>query len=222
MMRIRVSNRGPTGNAKHNPVAGHGRVGWEETNRRKEPSNATTSSLSGLGRRRHGRHFGGAGLVASNTTAAAAAPKSRGSVTVPNQACTYLGVADTCDITVTQFRVVDGVITAFGTVHADTANVTSNFSAPVQFNQSAAAVQVAATCPILDLTLGPLHLDLLGLVVDLNQVHLQITAESGPGNLLGNLLCAVAGLLAGTGGGGAIQNLLQSIVGLLNQILAAL
>jgi len=45
------------------------------------------------------------------------------------------------------------------------------------------------SCQILDLTLGPLHLDLLGLVVDLNQVHLQITAQQGQGNLL----CAVAG-----------------------------
>lgn len=51
------------------------------------------------------------------------------------------------------------------------------------------------TCEILDLTLGPLDLDLLGLVVHLDQVHLVITAESGPGNLLGNLLCGIAGLL---------------------------
>jgi hypothetical protein len=40
------------------------------------------------------------------------------------------------------------------------------------------------SCQILDLTLGPLHLDLLGLVVDLNQVHLNITAQPGSGNLL--------------------------------------
>ena len=47
------------------------------------------------------------------------------------------------------------------------------------------------------------------------QVHLNITAEQGPGNLLGNLLCAVAGLLDN---GGA----LTSITSLLNQILQAL
>src|SRR5205823_1652686 len=34
-------------------------------------------------------------------------------------------------------------------------------------------------CQILDLTLGPLHLNLLGLVIDLNQVHLTITAQPG-------------------------------------------
>ena len=54
-----------------------------------------------------------------------------------------------------------------------------------------------STCEILRLVLGPLHLDLLGLQVDLNRVVLVITAEQGPGNLLGNLLCALAGLLDG-------------------------
>ena len=51
------------------------------------------------------------------------------------------------------------------------------------------------SCQILDLTLGPLDLNLLGLLVHLDTVHLNITAQSGPGNLLGNLLCGVAGLL---------------------------
>jgi len=76
---------------------------------------------------------------------------------------------------------------------------------------ASAAVDSPNTCSILDLTLGPLHLDLLGLVVDLNQVHLTITAERGPGNLLGNLLCAVAGLLDNGANGNAIQNLLNQI-----------
>jgi hypothetical protein len=55
--------------------------------------------------------------------------------------------------------------------------------------------QANGTCTILDLTLGPLHLDLLGLVVDLNQLHLTITGQTGPGNLLGNLLCGLANAL---------------------------
>jgi hypothetical protein len=53
----------------------------------------------------------------------------------------------------------------------------------------------AATCPVLNLVLGPLHVNLLGLQVDLNQVVLNINAVSGAGNLLGNLLCSVANLL---------------------------
>lgn len=50
-------------------------------------------------------------------------------------------------------------------------------------------------CPILFLELGPLFLDLLGLQVSLSKITLDITAVAGEGNLLGNLLCAIAGLL---------------------------
>ncbi|MFG1924221.1 hypothetical protein [Cryptosporangium sp. NPDC048952] len=71
-----------------------------------------------------------------------------------------------------------------------------------------------ASCPILDLVLGPLDLDLLGLTVHLNQVVLHIIAESGAGNLLGNLLCAVTGLLDG--------GPLAQLVATLNQILQLL
>ena len=74
-------------------------------------------------------------------------------------------------------------------------------------------------CQILDLTLGPLHLDLLGLVVDLNQVHLTIKAQPGPGNLLGNLLCSVTHLLDNTG---ASSNAVEGLVNVLNGILAGL
>ena len=59
----------------------------------------------------------------------------------------------------------------------------------------ATAAQAGATCPVLDLVLGPLHLDLLGLVVDLNQVHLTVTATQG-GGILGNLFCSLASATA--------------------------
>jgi hypothetical protein len=45
-----------------------------------------------------------------------------------------------------------------------------------------------AICTVLDLTLGPLDLNLLGLMVHLDRVHLLITADSN-GGLLGGLLC---------------------------------
>ena len=70
----------------------------------------------------------------------------------------------------------------------------------------------AGSCQILDLTLGPLDLNLLGLVVHLDRVHLNITAQSGPGNLLGNLLCGIANAL--NGGGGGLANLLNRLLGL--------
>lgn len=86
----------------------------------------------------------------------------------------------------------------------------------VVLNNVTAPVQAAGTCPVLSLTLGPLHLDLLGLVVDIpNPINLNIVAQSGPGNLLGNLLCGVTNLL---NGGGA----LSQVAGALNQILTGL
>ncbi|GAC1322651.1 MAG: hypothetical protein NVSMB25_18060 [Thermoleophilaceae bacterium] len=68
-----------------------------------------------------------------------------------------------------------------------------NVLIPIAVDRS--GVRSAATCPILNLTLGPVDLNLLGLRVQLNQVHLVVTAVQGPGNLLGNLLCSVANLL---------------------------
>ena len=76
------------------------------------------------------------------------------------------------------------------------------------------AAGTSGGCQVLDLTLGPLNLDLLGLVVTLNQVHLNVTAQPGPGNLLGNLLCSVTHLLD-NGNSSAIQNLLNLLNGLL-------
>ncbi|HEY7326812.1 MAG TPA: hypothetical protein VH592_04190 [Gemmataceae bacterium] len=53
---------------------------------------------------------------------------------------------------------------------------------------------------VLDLDINPIHLDLLGLNVQTSAICLDITAQPGPGNLLGNLLSDVGGLLnANTG-----------------------
>jgi hypothetical protein len=50
-------------------------------------------------------------------------------------------------------------------------------------------------CAILSLDLGPVNLNLLGLVVRTNQIQLRIDAVQGAGNLLGNLLCGITGIL---------------------------
>ena len=94
-------------------------------------------------------------------------------------------------------------------VNTATGSVIGTFTTPIT---GAAA---AGSCQILDLTLGPLDLNLLGLMVHLDQVHLNITAQQGPGNLLGNLLCGVAHLLDNTNG-------LQGIVNILNNLLGGL
>ena len=83
---------------------------------------------------------------------------------------------------------------------------------------SSTASTSAVSCDVLHLVLGPLDLDLLGLVVHLDKVVLDITAAPGAGALLGNLLCAVVGLLDGTGIGGLsgiLTNLLNAILGIL-------
>jgi hypothetical protein len=71
-------------------------------------------------------------------------------------------------------------------------------------------------CAILSLDLGPINLNLLGLVVRTNQIQLRIDAVQGPGNLLGNLLCGITGILNPQG---AIAN---TPLGQLAQILNAL
>jgi hypothetical protein len=68
-----------------------------------------------------------------------------------------------------------------------------------------------ATCDVLLLDLGPLHLDLLGLTVDLAEVILDINAVTGAGNLVGNLLCGLLGLLDVAGLLGAVGQLLDTI-----------
>jgi hypothetical protein len=80
---------------------------------------------------------------------------------------------------------------------------------------TSAAAPAAVSCSILNLVLGPLNLNLLGLQVNLNQVILVITAIPGAGALLGNLLCAVTNLLNGAGTLTQIAALLNQILGLL-------
>ena len=91
--------------------------------------------------------------------------------------------------------------------------VSRTINVPVRF-LDAPGIQAQAPCEILDLVLGPIDLRLLGLRLQVNRIHVRLTAEQG-GGLLGDLLCAIANLL---NGGGA----LSQIVGLLNQILAVL
>ena len=114
---------------------------------------------------------------------------------------TFTGV-----LTITGFAVQNNKIVANGTLSG-----VCSVGGTITNQQITLPVRIAqATCEVLTLVLGPLHLELLGLVVDLNQVVLTITADPS-GGLLGQLLCSLAG-------GGP----LQQIVDLLNQILAIL
>jgi hypothetical protein len=79
--------------------------------------------------------------------------------------------------------------------------------------QQLQVVPAQLTCTVLHLTLGPLDLNLLGLLVHLNQVVLTIDAAAG-GGLLGDLLCGVANLLEGV----ALLGTLNNILGALNTL----
>jgi hypothetical protein len=154
-------------------------------------------------------------FVAIGTAGTATAAQPPAADLTQEVAGTVNGVPVTGTLDITKFAqqgdqlVAVGTVTltdAAGHVLADALSV----AVPVNLAQS------TGSCQILDLVLGPLDLDLLGLQIHLDTVHLNITAQQGPGNLLGNLLCAVAGLLDNSG------SPLGGIAALLNQILAIL
>jgi hypothetical protein len=102
---------------------------------------------------------------------------------------------------------VDAVGTLTGTV-TDAAGVVT----AIVKNVKMPVTVTGTSCDILHLELGPISLDLLGLQINLNKIVLDIDAQSGAGQLLGNLLCAVAGLLDQPG---ALSKLLNDILALL-------
>lgn len=70
--------------------------------------------------------------------------------------------------------------------HGHALRFTANLTPAARTSQAPAAI-----CPVLDLVVGPLNLQLLGLVVDLQKVHLVVTATPG-GGALGNLFCSLS------------------------------
>jgi hypothetical protein len=150
--------------------------------------------------------------LTSQTTSA----RSSGTLTAPVTG-TFTNGTFSGTLTVTKFVKQNGTLNAVGTLSGTLTNTAGTVigtvtNVPVTIPIIAAS---PATCTILTLHTGAIHLDLLGLVVNISPIDITITAVSGPGNLLGNLLCAVANLLNGGGP-------LSSLTGLLNQILARL
>lgn len=140
-------------------------------------------------------------------------PNNSAGLTIPvtgsGVGSTFVGAFD-----LQRFSVVNGVVSAVGTLTGTLTSATGLVTSIVRslvIPLNLGATQ--ATCDILHLELGPLSLDLLGLNVDLNQIVLDITATAGAGNLLGNLLCAVAGLLDNPSGLADLLNRILSILG---------
>jgi len=135
---------------------------------------------------------------------------------------TKFGYSETSGLWVSG-KLIGTATTADGTVHKDISQSFSQVHATLTSGASAAsnngafAVSQQGSCSILDLDIGAIHLNLLGLVVDLAPIHLDITAIPG-GGLLGSLLCAVAGLLDPNGFLIDLINNLTALLNLLNQI----
>lgn len=130
-----------------------------------------------------------------------------------------------------RFLVRGGKAYANGVLHATLrrgngtliGSVTRRITIPVRSgnNNAAAAVSQRVRCNVLNLVLGPLDLNLLGLRVQLNQVNLRITAIPG-GGLLGDLLCGVTNLLNPTGLlGNTLAQVLNSLLALVPQTASA-
>jgi len=155
--------------------------------------------------------------LAGTTAGAATAAPARGTITAPINGTTATGGAVNGVFRITSFTVNQaGQLVANGVLNGTLTNADGTVTNLVDTVVSSVVTNQATGggCQVLDLTLGPLNLDLLGLVVNLNQVHLNITAQPGPGSLLGNLLCGVTHLLD-NGNGSGLANLLNRLNGLL-------
>lgn len=109
-----------------------------------------------------------------------------------------------------------GVIDIAGTFTGDVGTLLEGLTSTVTASVAGLSGSEEA-CDILFLELAPLYLDLLGLVVELpNPLVIDVDAVPGAGNLLGNLLCAVTGLLDNPSGN------LNGVTNLLNRIFSIL
>ena len=136
-------------------------------------------------------------------------------IQIPVNIAAVGGGAFTGVFSLSRFVVRNGQLAAVGTLTGTVTNAAGQTVGAIVQTLTIAVLNITGTCDILHLELGPLDLNLLGLVVHLDKIVLDIDAQSGPGNLLGNLLCAVAHLLDSGGP-------LTTLINLLNQILGQL
>jgi hypothetical protein len=131
-------------------------------------------------------------------------------INITNAAGSFTGVFN-----LTRFVVRNGQVAAVGTLTGTVTNAAGQTVGAIVRTLTLSLLNISGTCDILHLELGPIDLDLLGLVVHVDKIVIDIDAQSGPGNLLGNLLCAVAHLLDTNGPLSALVNSLNQILGLL-------
>ena len=118
-------------------------------------------------------------------------------------------------MTITQFAVESGQLVGTGTLTGTVTNATGTLATLDSTDATIPISSAIGSCSILSLHTGTINLNVLGLVVNLSPINLNITAQAGPGNLLGNLLCSVANLLNGGLPLGSLSTLLNEILALL-------
>jgi hypothetical protein len=139
-------------------------------------------------------------FAAAPATAGAQEPEGLTQV-VPVTGKSKSGKKFTGTYAIDRFRSSQGHVFAVGTLRGRLGQrrvAPREVTMPAVLSADAAAAQlppIPNACEILNLVLGPIRLDLLGLVVRTNRINVRIDAVPGPGNLLGNLLCAITGLL---------------------------
>jgi hypothetical protein len=153
------------------------------------------------------------GVVAFASATAAAPPSANASVSIPINITTPTG-SFVGSFDIARFVNQNGVVAAVGTLTGTVTNTVTGVTQTITQDLVLPLLQASGTCQILHLELGPLDLNLLGVMVHLDKVVLDVSAQSGPGNLLGNLLCGVAHLLDSNGAATALARLLNNLLGL--------
>ena len=139
-------------------------------------------------------------VAAAPATAGAQEPPSLTKV-VPVTGTSKNGKQFNGTYAINRFKSSNGRVLAVGTLRGRLGNrpvTRRGVTMPATLSKPASGAQlppIPNACDILNLRLGPINLDLLGLVVRTNQINVRIDAVPGEGNLLGNLLCAITGLL---------------------------
>jgi hypothetical protein len=155
------------------------------------------------------------GALAITSAGVAARPSSSSSlVSVPISTTDPTGTF-TGSLDITQFIAQNGQLSAVGTLTGTVTNLVTGAVTTISQAILAPLQATAGSCSILHLELGPIDLTLLGVVVHTDKIVVDISAQSGPGNLLGNLLCGVTNALNSNASATAIANLLNTILGLL-------
>jgi hypothetical protein len=137
-----------------------------------------------------------AALAAAFSTASAqAAPPATSAVTLP-ATCTNVVTLEpaACTLELVGFTTQGGAIAAVLRFTNEATGIVTQIVVPLV----PGTTQQGGTCTILDLTIGPIDLELLGLRLQTNTIRLRLTAQRG--TLLGDLLC---GLFFGNPAGAA-------------------